>query len=141
MKTCFTKSFHFCASHKLWDKESSDSDNIEKFGKCTHLHGHNFELQVTVSGAIEADTGMIIPADRLESIVQELVVQKVDHKHLNEDVPWLAGKMPTTEVFVSSIWEVLDSAINEYAKSKSHNVQLQKLLLQETPKISATIER
>ncbi len=136
MRLTFSKTFHFSASHRLWDGQCADTENRRLFGKCTELHGHNFELHVSVSGTPDQKTGMIIPAQELEELVQEHVIQQVDHRHLNE-VPWLEGKIPTTEIFVAAIWEILDPVIAKSGPGR----RLEKLILQETPKIYASIER
>ena len=133
---CLSKSFEFSASHRLgrnaWDEEK----NLQVFGKCANKrgHGHNYKLEVVVSGTPDSETGMIIDASRLDDIVQEVIVMQVDHKHLNEDVPWLSEINPTSELIVSAFWDRLAPAIVK----EGPNVELEKLVLYETSRIYAS---
>ena len=103
----------FCASHRLFNPKWSDEKNFEVYGKCSHIHGHghNYKLEVCVSGEIDEESGMIFNLQTLKEIIHSQIFIDVDHKHLNYDVPWLSGKIPTTEVLVSCIWDRLNQAI------------------------------
>lgn len=110
MKISITKRTHFCAGHRLFNPEFSDERNYEIFGPCSNPsgHGHNFILEVTVSGEPDHRTGMIINLSELKQVIHEHIIDKVDHKNLNVDVDFMQGIVPTTEVFASKIFEILD---------------------------------
>ncbi|GCE47642.1 6-pyruvoyltetrahydropterin/6-carboxytetrahydropterin synthase [Thermosporothrix hazakensis] len=107
-----TRRVTFSAAHRLWSNDLSDEENYAIYDKCANPngHGHNYTLEVTVQGQPDPKTGMIINLTDLKRIVNEQVVDWVDHKHLNHDVPWLEGVIPTTEMLVIKFWERLESA-------------------------------
>jgi len=113
LKIAITKRVHFCAGHRLFNPKLSDEENLKIFGLCSNPngHGHNFILEVTVSGKPDPETGMIINLSELKRIITRSVVEKVDHKNLNVDVGFMRGVIPTTEVFASKIFEILDREI------------------------------
>jgi 6-pyruvoyltetrahydropterin/6-carboxytetrahydropterin synthase len=104
-----TRHEHFNAAHKLYNPNWSREKNEEIFGKCANenWHGHNFELIVTVKGEINPQTGYFINVKELSKIIQEHIIEKLDHKNLNLDVPFLKGVMPTTENLAMAIWKEL----------------------------------
>jgi 6-pyruvoyltetrahydropterin/6-carboxytetrahydropterin synthase len=110
-----TRRERFNAAHKLWREEWSDEKNEEVFGRCSNKnwHGHNFDLFVTVKGKPNEITGFVIDLKTLSVIVKTEVVDKLDHRNLNLDVPFLQGIMASTENVVIKIWEVLESKIQE----------------------------
>ena len=122
----------FNAAHKLWVKEWSDEKNFEVFGKCANKnwHGHNFELIVTVKGLPDPDTGFVIDLKLLGDIMKEEIIDIVDHKNLNIDVPFMEGKMASCEIFVMEIWKILSPAISKAAP----NAHLHYIKLVETNK-------
>lgn len=136
---CISKTFEFCASHRLARPEWSDEKNTAVFGKCANPngHGHNYRLEVTASGPIEPETQMVMDASVLDAIVQEQVIQELDHRHLNLDVPWLHGYIPTVEVILECIWNRLEEPI----RLAGNGAQLEKLVLHETSRIFATRTR
>jgi 6-pyruvoyltetrahydropterin/6-carboxytetrahydropterin synthase len=116
MKTIYiTRRETFNAAHKLWRPEWSDEKNWEVFGKCSNhnWHGHNFELFVTVKGAPNPETGFVINLKTLSVIVREKVIEALDHKNLNLDVPFLKGIMASTENLAISIWDLIEQDIIE----------------------------
>lgn len=127
-----TRKEHFNAAHRLFNPAWSDEKNQEVFGLCANnnWHGHNFELIVTVKGKPDADTGFVIDLKVLGDIVKKEIVDKVDHKNLNLDVDFMAGKMASCEIFVMEIWKILAPAIANVAP----NAQLHYIKLIETPK-------
>lgn len=133
------KTFEFAASHRLVREEWSDEANFAAYGKCANKsgHGHNYKLEVCVGGEINPETGMVIDASKIEFIVKTSILDELDHKHLNFDVSWLKGKVPTSEVLVEAIWERLEPLV----KQQAPNAQLQKLVLWETSRIYAAKER
>jgi 6-pyruvoyltetrahydropterin/6-carboxytetrahydropterin synthase len=95
----------FNAAHQLYDPELSADENERLFGKCAHLHGHNYVLEVVVAGEIEPGTGYVLDLKHLSDVVQRQVIQDVDHRNLNTDVPWLRGLIPTAENLALAFWE------------------------------------
>lgn len=125
--------FSFCASHRLFNPKFSDEKNKSIFGKCAgkNGHGHNYKLEVAVTGKTDPETGMLFNLQDLKDLVNEHIVNDVDHKHLNFDVPWLEGKIPTTEILVEAIWERLEGKINV---TQQNNVKLYSVTVWETEK-------
>jgi len=101
-----TRRERFNAAHKLYNPEWSAEKNDAVFGKCANLnwHGHNYELFVTVKGDINAETGFLIDLKQLSLILKDKVVDPLDHRNINLDVPFMKGKMASTEVLAMEIW-------------------------------------
>jgi len=125
-----TRIEHFNAAHKLYNPTWSREKNEEVFGKCANenWHGHNFELHVTLKGEPDPDTGFVFDVKKLSIIVKEHVIDKLDHKNLNEDVDFMKGKLCSIENLVTAIWLQLAPKLPE-------NVSLHSLKLYETPRI------
>jgi len=104
-----TRKYHFCAAHRLHSNQLSDEENIALFGKCNnpHGHGHNYYLEVTVSGQPDPTTGMIMNLRDLDSTIEHLVLEKFDHKHLNLDTQEFKDLNPTSDNLVVVIWDLL----------------------------------
>lgn len=116
MKTVYiTRRETFNAAHKLWRPDWSEEKNWEVFGKCSNAnwHGHNFTIYVTVKGKPNPDTGFVINLKDLSVLIKELVVEPLDHKNLNIDVPFLAGMLASTENMVIQIWEQIKEPISK----------------------------
>ena len=111
-----TRKERFNAAHRLFRAEWSDEKNLEVFGKCSNpnWHGHNYELQVTVSGHPDPKTGFVIDLKVLSDMVKERVIDKIDHKNLNLDVDFMKDKITSTEILAKSIWEQLENGIQQY---------------------------
>ncbi len=109
-----TRKLHFNAAHKLYNPNWSEEKNIEVFGKCanSNWHGHNFDLFVTVKGTPNPLTGFVIDLKVLKDLVNEKVIKKIDHKNINLDVDFMAGKMASIENLAISIWDELYPLIN-----------------------------
>jgi 6-pyruvoyltetrahydropterin/6-carboxytetrahydropterin synthase len=107
-----TRRASFSAAHILWSNALSDQENIAVYEKCANPrgHGHNYVLEVTVRGTPDPKTGMVLNLTRLKQIINECVIDAVDHKNLNYDVFWLEGCIPTTEVLVMKFWQQLEPA-------------------------------
>jgi 6-pyruvoyltetrahydropterin/6-carboxytetrahydropterin synthase len=125
-----TRIEHFNAAHRLFNPVWSHEQNEEVFGKCANenWHGHNFELHVTIKGYPNPDTGFVYDVKRLSTIVTEHIIEKLDHKNLNVDVEFMAGKLCSIENLVIAIWEQLIPHLPQA-------VQLHCLKLYETPRI------
>lgn len=108
-----TKQIEFSAAHRLWNPRFSEERNWEVFGICNNPkgHGHNYALDVTVEGEPDPETGMIIDLKRLKELLDQLLLSRVDHKNLNEDVPFLLGVVPTVENLVIRFWDELEGKL------------------------------
>lgn len=112
----------FSAAHRLVSPQLSEAENRELYGPCFNDHGHNYVLEVTVRGAVGAHTGMVMDLNRLGRLIVERVITRVDHRHLNHDVPFLAGAITTAENVAVAIWRELEAPIAAHAKL--HRVRL-----------------
>ena len=121
-----TRRERFCAAHMLRNENWDDQKNLEVFGKCSNQnwHGHNFELFVTVKGEVDPITGFVINLKRLSHLIDNKVIQKLDHKNINLDVDFMAGKMASTEVLAIAIWEQLELEVEDMG-GVLHCVKLQ----------------
>ena len=110
-----TRRERFCAAHMLRNENWDDKKNLEVFGKCSNpnWHGHNFELFVTVKGEVDPVTGFVINLKELSQLIEKKVIQKLDHKNINLDVDFMAGKMASTEVLAIAIWEQLELEVED----------------------------
>jgi 6-pyruvoyltetrahydropterin/6-carboxytetrahydropterin synthase len=124
-----TRRLHFCAAHRLQRADWSEERNRATFGLCAspNWHGHNYELDVTVEGEIDPETGFVMDLKDLRELVENRVIVDVDHRNLNVDVPWLNGVIPTTENLVVGVWGRIRDALPE-------RVALIRLVLWETPR-------
>ena len=104
-----TRRVTFSAAHRLWSNYLSEEENFAIYDKCANRngHGHNYTLEVTVRGKPDLQTGMVMNLTDMKQVINEQVVKWVDHKHLNHDVPWLEGIIPTAEVLAIKFWERL----------------------------------
>jgi 6-pyruvoyltetrahydropterin/6-carboxytetrahydropterin synthase len=114
----FTKVLHFSASHRLHNPQLDDATNRQIFGKCNNAngHGHNYELHVTLTGPQDPRTGLIVDLWAFEKALEAHVMEPFDHKHLNLDVPCMAGLNPTAEVIASVVWDQLEPHIPQPAR-------------------------
>ncbi|TJY42857.1 6-pyruvoyl tetrahydropterin synthase [Cohnella pontilimi] len=124
--TRLTRQYHFCAAHRLHSDHLSPEENRKLFGKCNnpHGHGHNYYLDVTVAGEPDPVTGMIINLAQLDEVVERVVLDKFDHKHLNLDTAEFKELNPTSEVVAMVIYDML----------RPHLPKLHKIGLWETEK-------
>lgn len=120
---------HFSAAHRLHREDWSAEENRRVFGACSnpHWHGHNYELEVTVDGEVDPETGFVMNLKDLRDRVEDLVVADVDHRNLNLEVEWLEGTIPSTENLVVAIWDRLAEVLPD-------GVDLARLVLRETPR-------
>jgi 6-pyruvoyltetrahydropterin/6-carboxytetrahydropterin synthase len=110
-----TRKAQFCAAHRLYNPNWSDEKNKAVFGKCNNPngHGHNYEVEVTVAGAPPPDTGMVIDLKKLADIIECEIIERVDHKHMNVDVDFMIGCIPTAENMAIAFWKILQPKIQE----------------------------
>ena len=107
MPTTVTVKVYFEAAHRLHNPQQSDDWNRRVFGKCNNLHGHghNYVLEVVVEGETNSETGYLIDMKDLKDILHRAVVNQVDHRHLNLEVDWLEGVIPTAENLAQVFFE------------------------------------
>jgi 6-pyruvoyltetrahydropterin/6-carboxytetrahydropterin synthase len=125
-----TARLSFSAAHRLHNPKYDPEWNRRTYDKCDNPagHGHNYNVQVSVRGTIDAETGMVIDLKKLKDIIRERVVDRVDHRNLNSDVDFLRGIIPTAENLVRAFWQQLAPAIDQGT--------LHEIVLQETEKNS-----
>ena len=118
-----TRKCEFSASHYYHNPEWTDEQNRRMFGKCANLngHGHNYMLEVTVKGDVDPVSGFVVDLKELKDILNREVVEGMDHRHLNREVPEFAGKIPTTENIAIAIWQRLAGKLRV---AKLHRVRL-----------------
>jgi len=121
-----TRRYDFCAAHRLHNPRLSDEENAAIFGACNnpHGHGHNYLLSVTVSGDPDPVTGLMVDLDALDRVVHEEVIEAMDHRHLNIEVPEFHQTVPTTENLCKIVWDRLVGKVPG---------RLRKVTIQETP--------
>lgn len=135
MEAFLTIRTHFSAAHRLARPELSQGENETIYGKCArpHGHGHNYFLEVTVRGEIDARSGMVCDLAALQALVQDLVVEPFDHTFLNKDVPFFTTCVPTAENIALHIADRLNQPVAAIGAS------LHKINLQESPNNAAVI--
>ena len=116
----------FSASHRLHNPAFSDEENRRLYGICNNRngHGHNYELEVTVRGALPEATGMVMNLADLMRLLRERVLPLVDHKHLNHDVPFLEGVIPTAENVAVALWAQIEPEVRRYEGCRLHRIRL-----------------
>ena len=121
-----TRREEFSASHRLHNPELSDAENRRLYGICNNPngHGHNYEVEVTVQGEVESSTGMVMNLVDLMRILREGVLAQVDHRHLNHDVPFLKGIVPTAENVAIALWQQIDHQIEQFKGCRLHRIRL-----------------
>jgi len=120
-----TRREYFNAAHKISNPNWDDAKNKEVFGGCANpnWHGHNYTLFVTVKGEISEETGFVVDLKKLSEIIREHIIEKVDHKNFNLDVPFLKDILPSTENIVKVFWEQLEKPLSGMT-CKLHSLRL-----------------
>ncbi|MGV0925265.1 6-pyruvoyl trahydropterin synthase family protein [Empedobacter tilapiae] len=128
MKVTVNRKAHFNAAHRLFNKNWSDEQNFEVFGKCSYpnYHGHNYEIIVAVKGEVDSETGFVMNLDELRKIIEVEVEDYLDHKNLNVDIEEFKTINPTAENIVILIW-------NKIRAKLATDLEL-KVTLYETPR-------
>jgi len=103
----------FNAAHRVFNPSMTDAENDATFGKCNNpnWHGHNYILDVSVQGPIDARTGYVLDLARLRDMVEETVIGLVDHRNFNLDVPFMKNVIPTSENIIVAFWKILEPAV------------------------------
>ena len=118
MEITVSRKAHFNAAHRLHNKNWSDEKNQKVFGKCNYqnYHGHNYELIVSVTGKINAETGYVIDMGELKKIIKNEIEERLDHKNLNLDVPYFSNIIPSAENICIYIYDILKDNIDSQFK-------------------------
>ncbi len=116
----------FSAAHKLARKDWDEKKNQEVFGKCSNpnWHGHNYIIWVTVKGEVNSETGFVTNLTDVSRIIKEYILDKVDHKNLDEDVDFMKGKLSSTETLAVEIWNQIVKPMDMLG-CKLHCVKIQ----------------
>ena len=114
MRISIFRKAHFNAAHRLYNPKWSDEKNWEIFGKCNNpnYHGHNYELEVKVTGEIDPETGYVMNLKELKDIIKKEIEDKFDHKNLNLDIPEFKDLLPSTENFCIMIYDILKDKLD-----------------------------
>jgi len=125
-----SQKFEFSASHRLHSDALSEEENRKCFGKCNnpHGHGHNYEVQVTLAGTPAGDTGLLVDVPSFERTVAQTVIDRLDHKNLNVEVPEFRDLIPSVENIARVIYRMLKP------KLQSGDTRLASVTVWETPK-------
>jgi len=112
-RSAVTRRVHFNAAHRLHNPDRPDDWNRATFGACNNpsFHGHNYELDVTVEGEIDPETGYVMDLGRLNELVEERLLRRLDHRNLNVDVEWFSTLIPTAENIALVCWRELAPAL------------------------------
>lgn len=113
----------FAAAHRLFKPELSDEENVKIFGKCSNpkWHGHNYTLEVVVAGEPDPSTGFVLDIKELKKIIHTNVIDKVDHKNINEETDFMKNIIPTSENICIGIWNQL---VDKIPKGNLYSVKL-----------------
>ena len=121
-----TRRERFNAAHRLYRPDWSDEKNSEVYGKCANpnWHGHNYTLFVTVRGEVNPELGYVVNLKALSRIIQENIIDKVDHKNLNVEVDFMKGRLASTENIAIAIWEQLAPLVGDLGIAL-HSIRLE----------------
>jgi 6-pyruvoyltetrahydropterin/6-carboxytetrahydropterin synthase len=130
MKISLTRRYRFAASHRLHSERLSAEENERAYGKCNNPygHGHNYTVEITLTGPVDAATGMIANLGELDPFVHHEAIEPFDQRYLNEEIPEFQGKVPSTENICREIYRRL---------SKFSGARLERVRVEETSKNSA----
>lgn len=110
-----TRRERFNAAHRMFRPEWDDEKNKEVFGKCSNpnWHGHNYTLYVTVKGELNPETGYVVNLKTLSKIINEKIIEKLDHKNINLEVDFMKGMIASSENLAIAIWQQLEPNIRK----------------------------
>ena len=123
MKAYLTRRYMFSASHRLHSDAMSDLENIATYGKCNNPngHGHNYTLEVTVKGEVDQRSGFVVDIKQLKQVMNREVLDAMDHRFLNKEVPEFFTRIPTTENLAIAVWQRLETKLQ---KARLHRVRV-----------------
>ncbi len=103
----------FNAAHRVHNPALTDAENASIFGKCNNpnWHGHNYTLDVSVEGGVDAGTGYVCDLSKLKDIVEREIIDRVDHRNFNLDVSFMEGVIPTSENIILAFWKILEPKV------------------------------
>ena len=129
-----TRRATFSASHYYWNPAWSEEKNREVFGRCANRngHGHNYTLEITVTGMIDKVSGFVVDLKWLKDLIELHVLSVYDHRHLNHEVPEFSSLIPTTENIAVSVWKRLEPHV-----AAAGGATLSRVRVYETPDIFA----
>ncbi len=132
-KVYVSRKIEFNAAHRLFNPNFTEQQNTEIYGKCSNKngHGHNYLLEITISGVVDPETGFLFDLKELKAILEKEIVERFDHKHLNHDVPELQNCVPTTEVLAVLIWDILEERVRNI---NNREISLHEVNIYETGK-------
>ena len=116
-----TKKYHFCASHKYGNDSWSEKKNLEVFGKDYNSHGHNYILEVSITGPIDPRSGWLVDLQKLNKLVKKKVVDVLDHAQIEIDIEWFKDRQPSSENILIWAWTKLSPEIKD---GKLHRLRL-----------------
>ncbi len=118
-----TRKCEFSASHVYHNPDFTPEENLRVFGKCNNPngHGHNYTLEVTVKGDVDADSGFVMDLKKLKDVLNSEIMDALDHRHLNKEVSEFAKEIPTTENIAIWIWKRLEKQLRA---ARLHRVRL-----------------
>jgi 6-pyruvoyltetrahydropterin/6-carboxytetrahydropterin synthase len=121
-----TRKEHFNAAHKLYRPDWSDEENEAVFGPCANKnwHGHNYEIRITVKGEPNPETGFVVDLKWLSQVIRRELIEHLDHKNLNLDVPFMEGQMSSTENLAIACWQVIKPHIESDPRCKLHCIEI-----------------
>ena len=120
-----TKVFYFNAAHQYGHDDWSDDKNWEVFGPDSKVHGHNYTLEVMVTAEVNRDTGFIVDLGQLKEVVNNNVINILDHTQFEKEVKWFNDKQPSSENLVVFIWSQIEPYLNDVTL---HRVRLHETL-------------
>ena len=125
--TYLTKVFYFNAAHQYGHDDWSDDKNWAVFGPDSKIHGHNYTLEVMVTGEVNKETGFIVDLGQLKEVVNNNVINILDHTQFDKEVEWFNDRQPSSENLAQFIWNQIELYLND--------VTLHRIRLRETPTI------
>lgn len=120
-----TRKAEFSASHRCYNPRLTEQENLDLYGESasSHGHGHNYSLEVTLEGEPDPVTGMVVDLKLLKDVIQREVVEPMDHRHLNYEVPPFDAVVPTAENVIKEIWRRLEPHLR-FANARLHSLRL-----------------
>jgi 6-pyruvoyltetrahydropterin/6-carboxytetrahydropterin synthase len=129
-----TRRYRLSAAHRLHNDALSEAENARLYGKCNNPrgHGHDYQLEVTVSGELDPRTGMVMDLRLLDGVVQREILDRFDHTHLNLDVDNFRAQVPTTENLCIEIYRLLASGLAAAGNAGPAGARLKRVRVEET---------
>lgn len=121
-----TRRATFSASHYYWNPAWSEEQNLATFGRCANRngHGHNYTLEVTVTGPVSPVSGFVVDLKWLKDVIEREVMDVYDHRHLNHEVPEFAKTIPTTENIAVAIWKRLEGPVTAQGGAQLNRIRV-----------------